>query len=915
MSASPGSSRGASPHAGQGTAGSSEAPEPIFIKDPRTTSAHNTQSKDSDTINGNEREGRDEKEGAGPTRSSPSLDGHHEQDGRAGQLPPLQAKSSTSMNSTDRAGQGNSDDIPPLAISKSKSQYHDSPQDSHDDVDLNRPHSTGTLNGGNIDLHAKKQKKKAAPKHITFQDDVSTIDVEDEEGRRDGDKDGDGEGKSSRVSSTKKLRPPSAKIGDVNRNVRLLIPVKTVETEYNLLNMTERSELTERTDAYATTVPSGSEYSGDESMSYSTLPRRTPVSARSGAAGTFAGAGLLQPVQNLSGSVMKRREQRMRAADHLRLVLPKTTHLLDMKPARGLNLRTGGSIHPLAEHKKAGLMPKIKDSRKQLSWWARSRLRWREWWRIRRARKRDPIPLFRDSLKSIEGNFGASVASVFLFHRFVFIIDLLVALLWVSLIIAPGIFNDASGGFSDAVFPDALAGTGLERTWMFYAGYPRDVGSYPMDLMYLFVVIVMGLSNFLLVTKTVYTNYTKTVKRAALISSERTLDFSSVVYSSWDHAVYTEAGAAAMAKGNCIRILDVINFTRHRLSISRKRTTGEKYELFLRRMIGITATLGIFVAVFFLVSFMVSNQSELETISPFLIPVIISGMKVTFPLMVKGLIILENWDNPKTALRNEIARIYGLKMFNIIMLVLRTYDVESVLDPLNQSQSTATASTCRESRLGVEFWRLLWADLIVSALASAMYGFVGRAVMKRRLEFDYAEKVIDLIYRQALVWLGVLLSPVLAFVGIISQYLLFHWEKLILMKTCLHPEKPWNLRRTSNFFLIILGVTLLWCLILTAIFVRLAVPECGPHAGRVPWDDWLAIINNAPEYFYWVWEFATSPIVLGPTVIILFSMLMMQTTMLKEMTRLFEQSVLELEEEHRDALDVAQLGVERAPVL
>lgn len=71
--------------------------------------------------------------------------------------------------------------------------------------------------------------------------------------------------------------------------------------------------------------------------------------------------------------------------------------------------------------------------------------KWLVYWRKKLLRKKvlqkDPIPLFRHSIKVIEGHLGTAVASFFVFTRWVFLLNLAIAIMWLCLTTFPQLAN------------------------------------------------------------------------------------------------------------------------------------------------------------------------------------------------------------------------------------------------------------------------------------------------------------------------------------------------------------------------------------------------------------------------------------------------------------------------------------------
>ena len=60
---------------------------------------------------------------------------------------------------------------------------------------------------------------------------------------------------------------------------------------------------------------------------------------------------------------------------------------------------------------------------------------------INRSSKNYLISLWIRSIKIIEGRFGTAVASYFVLNRWVFLLNIMLALIWFAFIIVPGIFG------------------------------------------------------------------------------------------------------------------------------------------------------------------------------------------------------------------------------------------------------------------------------------------------------------------------------------------------------------------------------------------------------------------------------------------------------------------------------------------
>ena len=88
---------------------------------------------------------------------------------------------------------------------------------------------------------------------------------------------------------------------------------------------------------------------------------------------------------------------------------------------------------------------------------------------------------------------------------------------------------------------------------------------------------------------------------------------------------------------------------------------------------------------------------------------------------------------------------------------------------------------------------------------------------------------MELVYRQALLWTGVIYAPMIGWIGIVSNCILYFVKYISLRYFYRPPLKPYSAATIHTFFLQLLLASLLFPIGCFCIFVMAeASPKCGP---------------------------------------------------------------------------------------
>lgn len=94
----------------------------------------------------------------------------------------------------------------------------------------------------------------------------------------------------------------------------------------------------------------------------------------------------------------------------------------------------------------------------------------KRWWYIKRTRRRDPIPIWRTAIKTIEGHFGTGQASFFVFVRWLFLLNTVQAVAYSCFVVLPmAVRYDYAMANSTFEWSNVFDGQGaVGNSWLFY---------------------------------------------------------------------------------------------------------------------------------------------------------------------------------------------------------------------------------------------------------------------------------------------------------------------------------------------------------------------------------------------------------------------------------------------------------------
>lgn len=234
--------------------------------------------------------------------------------------------------------------------------------------------------------------------------------------------------------------------------------------------------------------------------------------------------------------------------------------------------------------------------------------------------------------------------------------------------------------------------------------------------------------------------------------------FTTVIFTSWDFSLNNKNGVNHYqhAMATALRTL----LTKNQVETKRmKELQGcEFYTLALIRIVVNLVVLAFLCVEAFLIYYFIRNE-ELNSIvvgntgfDVKITPFLVSGFNIILPILFTLLSKFERHSTQLQMITFNIARSYLVRLASIYVLLFSYVDSDTN-SLFNQENS------CWESKLGMEFYQLIWINVVVNVIFGFGTGFMQTSIMRlikknrdRYYDFDIGANVLDIIYEQSLIW-------------------------------------------------------------------------------------------------------------------------------------------------------------------
>uniref|UniRef100_A0A8C5WA97 Transmembrane channel-like protein n=1 Tax=Leptobrachium leishanense TaxID=445787 RepID=A0A8C5WA97_9ANUR len=516
-------------------------------------------------------------------------------------------------------------------------------------------------------------------------------------------------------------------------------------------------------------------------------------------------------------------------------------------------------------------------------------------------------------IKEIESHFGSSVASYFIFLRWMYGMNLVLLGLVLGLIVVPEILMGVPyGSISRKTIPteekanamdySVLSEFGglLKYSPLFYGYYnnQRTIGFLQFRLPLAYFLAGVGVFGYsLIVLLKAQDNVNESTS-----DNDNEFIFGCQMFTSWDYLI----GNPETADNKYASIT-----TLFKESIVDEQENTKAENVHLRRFLIVVSNVLITVCLGgsgYLIYFVMKRSQEFKKLgNPSWyqnneIEIVMSLLSMFCPPLFETIAVMEDY-HPRLALKWQLGRIFALFLGNLYTFLLALIDdVNSKLAEeevirnktqwmmynltLENNGSTQISlnpadvprGPCWETTVGIEFVKLTISDTQVTYI-TILLGDFGRAVIVRFLnncwcwdlesgfpsyaEFDISGNVLGLIFNQGMIWMGSFYAPGLILVNILRLLSSMYLQCWAVMSSNVPHERVFKASKSNNFYMGLLLLVLFMSLLPVAYTIMSISPsfDCGPFSGKKRMFEVIqeTIEKDFPPFVNNVFVYASNP--------------------------------------------------------
>jgi len=410
----------------------------------------------------------------------------------------------------------------------------------------------------------------------------------------------------------------------------------------------------------------------------------------------------------------------------------------------------------------------------------------------------ESLDIIQMEVKRIGKNFGSGAESFFALLRFYIWINIVVSIVVTLFLIVPVSLSKRDEPRVSFELTDIFTAEGyLQDSELFFGFYTNTNATLPTlwkhygtEEGYFYTVAGSYVFYIVLSVIMIFRSYTLQYRDKTDSYSRQLV---SRVFSGWEMSLDDHNAAQALRAKN-IDQLQYILQKKERVKKSKWHRLGLGLSLFV--LCGIFAGVGY--SLYELVPF---NQEH----GKYVLPLVIQGIMLIYPVLQYGLSFIEKL-TPTVRILMNVSRdfLLSIAMLGAVVVYWLT--------------QTNDDSTCWETRIGQELYRLLVYFFIVIVLGNLVIEFLwfllGQCGLKQKPEFSISGSTSYLIYSQLLTWVGFYYSPFLPLVQTLNLFCMFIIKDFISLRLiCKASPKIWSNSRTKFFYQVLSILSLMLAIV------------------------------------------------------------------------------------------------------
>ncbi|KAF4793205.1 Transmembrane channel-like protein 2 [Turdus rufiventris] len=481
-------------------------------------------------------------------------------------------------------------------------------------------------------------------------------------------------------------------------------------------------------------------------------------------------------------------------------------------------------------------------------------------------------------IKEVESHFGSSVASYFIFLRWMYGVNLVLFGLIFGLVIIPEVLMGMPyGSLPRKTVPRAEQATAMDFSvlWdfegyikysaLFYGYYnnQRTIGwlKYRLPMAYFMV----GISVFGYSLMVVIRSMARNANESTADGDDDNFIFSWKMFTSWDYLI----GNPETADNKFASIT-----TSFKESIVDEQESNKDENIHLRRFLRVLANVLIICCLCgsgYLIYFVVKRSqtfSKMQNVGWYErneVEIVMSLLGMFCPPLFETIAALENY-HPRIGLKWQLGRIFALFLGNLYTFLL------ALMDDVNEK----------------EFVRLTVSDILVTYITILVGDFI-RACFVRFVnycwcwdleagfpsyaEFDISGNVLGLVFNQGMIWMGSFYAPGLVGINVLRLLTSMYFQCWAVMSSNVPHERVFKASKSNNFYMGLVLLILFLSLLPVAYTIMSLPPsfDCGPFSGKKRMYDVIqeTIELDFPLFVAKIFSYVANPGLIIPAILLM----------------------------------------------